>query len=82
MESGENPELSRSGIQIRFSNQPIARKSGEGGEKAKLGARILALPSLVICALGLTRQTDPWSSAKGGRREKNAGDASSAVLSS
>ncbi len=44
MESGENPELSRSGIQIRFPNTPIARKGGEGGEKAKLGARILAFP--------------------------------------
>jgi hypothetical protein len=50
MESGENPELSRSGIQIRFPKQPIVRKCGEGGEKAKLGARILALPSLVACA--------------------------------
>lgn len=48
MESGENPELSRSGIQIRIPNQPIVRKSGEGGEEAKLGARILALPSLVV----------------------------------
>ena len=44
MESGENPELSRSGIQIRFPKTPIVRKNGEGGEKAKLGARILAFP--------------------------------------
>jgi hypothetical protein len=47
MESGENPELSRSGIQIRIPIQPIARKGGEGGEEVKLGARILALLSLV-----------------------------------
>lgn len=47
MESGENPELSRSGIQIRIPTQPIVRKHGEGGDKVKLGARILALPSLV-----------------------------------
>lgn len=50
MESGETPELSRSGIQIRIPNQPIVRKIGEGGEEAKLGARILALPLLVSCA--------------------------------
>jgi hypothetical protein len=43
MESGETPELSRSGIQIRIPTQPIVRKSGEGGEEAKLGARILVL---------------------------------------
>jgi hypothetical protein len=49
MESGENPELSRSGIQIRIPIQPIVRKKGEGGEEAKLGARILVLPSLVTC---------------------------------
>jgi hypothetical protein len=47
MESGETPELSRSGIQIRIPIQPIVRKIGEGGEEAKLGARILALSSLV-----------------------------------
>ena len=51
MESGENPELSRSGIQIRIPTKPIVRKKGEGGEEAKLGARILALPSLVTRAL-------------------------------
>jgi hypothetical protein len=43
MESGETPELSRSGIQIRLPTQPILRKKGEGGEKAKLGVRILVL---------------------------------------
>jgi hypothetical protein len=52
MESGENPELSRSGIQIRIPMQPIVREDGEGGEEAKLGARILALPSLVTWAPG------------------------------
>ncbi len=50
MESGENPELSRSGIQIRIPTQPIVRKHGEGGDKVKLGARILALPLLVTRA--------------------------------
>jgi len=48
MESGETPELSRSGIQIRIPNKPIVPWNGEGGDKAKLGARILALSSLVI----------------------------------
>lgn len=43
MESGESPELSRSGIQIQVPTQPIVRKKGEGGEEAKLGARILVL---------------------------------------
>lgn len=43
MESGETPELSRSGIQIRIPTKPIVRMNGEGGDKAKLGARILAL---------------------------------------
>lgn len=34
MESGENPELSRSGIRIRIPIQPIVRMDGEGGEEA------------------------------------------------
>ncbi|GAA5125073.1 hypothetical protein GCM10023212_26040 [Luteolibacter yonseiensis] len=43
MESGENPELSRSGIQIRVPTKPIVPMDGEGGDKARLGVRILAL---------------------------------------
>jgi hypothetical protein len=65
MESGETPELSRSGIQIQIPIQPIVRKTGEGGEEAKLGARILALSSLV------TRQPDfPGKRSRGPPRKR------------
>lgn len=72
MESGETPELSRSGIQIRIPNWPIVRKTGEGGEEAKLGARILVLSLLVTRQPDFSGEADLWSSAKGGRREMTA----------
>ena len=34
MESGETPELSRSGIRIRIPTKSIARNGGEDGDEA------------------------------------------------
>ncbi len=49
MESGENPEQSRCGIQIQIHIKPIVANNGEGVEEAMLGVRILA-PSCLVTA--------------------------------
>ena len=82
MESGENPELSRSGIQLQIPSKPIVREGGEGGEEARSWeSEYLAFRWLVARQADSSGEMGSWSSAKGDRRGKIAGD-SPVVLSS